>query len=67
MSEPSTSERRERPLPRGLELATAVLLSAATVAAAWSGYQTARWGGVQATDFSTANASRPTRVSNASK
>jgi len=53
-----------RPLPRSarserrLELAVTILLAAATVAAAWSSYQSARWSGVQTINFSKANASR---------
>jgi hypothetical protein len=41
-----------------IELAAAVLLSLATVAAAWSAYQATRWGGVQANSFSAAGAKR---------
>lgn len=41
-----------------LELAVTILLAAATVAAAWSSYQSSRWGGVQTVNFSKANASR---------
>lgn len=40
------------------ELLATVLLAIAAVATAWSSYQSARWGGVQAVDFSRANASR---------
>ncbi len=43
---------------RRLELAVTILLAAATVAAAWSSYQSARWSGVQTINFSKANASR---------
>ena len=41
-----------------LELLATVLLAIAAVATAWSSYQSARWSGVQAIDFSRANASR---------
>ncbi len=41
-----------------LELLATVLLAVAAVATAWSSYQSARWSGVQAIDFSKANASR---------
>jgi len=41
-----------------LELLATILLAVAAVATAWSSYQSARWSGVQAIDFSRANASR---------
>jgi len=41
-----------------IELAAAILLSLATIAAAWSAYQSTRWGGVQANSFSAAAANR---------
>jgi hypothetical protein len=41
-----------------LELLATILLAIAAVATAWSSYQSARWSGVQAIDFSKANASR---------
>jgi len=41
-----------------IELAAAILLSLATVAAAWSAYQSTRWGGVQANAFSASSAKR---------
>lgn len=41
-----------------IELAAAVLLALATIAAAWSAYQSTRWGGVQANAFSAAGAAR---------
>jgi hypothetical protein len=41
-----------------IELAAAILLSLATIAAAWSAYQSTRWGGVQANNYSAAAASR---------
>jgi hypothetical protein len=41
-----------------LELLATVLLAIAAVATAWSSYQSSRWSGVQAIDFSRANASR---------
>jgi hypothetical protein len=43
---------------RFLEIVSAVLLSAATVATAWSGYQASRWNGEQAKATSRATASR---------
>jgi hypothetical protein len=49
-----------------VEAATAVLLSMAALAIAWSGYQASRWTGEQAKAFSRANAARveSTRWSN---
>src|SRR5262245_6390823 len=44
--------------PRSFEIVAAVLLSAATLATAWSGYQAARWNGEQAKATARANASR---------
>jgi hypothetical protein len=41
-----------------LELLATILLAIAAVATAWSSYQSARWSGVQAIDFSKANATR---------
>lgn len=41
-----------------IELAATVLLSLATIVAAWSAYQSTRWGGVQATSFNSAGAKR---------
>jgi hypothetical protein len=41
-----------------LELLATILLAIAAVATAWSSYQSARWSGVQAIDFSKANAAR---------
>lgn len=41
-----------------LELFATILLAFAAVATAWSSYQSARWSGIQAIDFSKANAAR---------
>jgi hypothetical protein len=41
-----------------IEALSAFLLALAAVATAWSGYQAARWGGVQATATANANAAR---------
>lgn len=41
-----------------LELLVTILLAIATVATAWSSYQSARWSGVQTINFSSANAAR---------
>ena len=41
-----------------IELAAAILLALATIVAAWSAYQSTRWGGVQANAFSAAGAKR---------
>jgi hypothetical protein len=40
------------------EIIATIILAFATLAAAWSGYQSARWGGVQSTSFSQAGALR---------
>ena len=52
--EPARPSRHER----RVELFVTILLAVATVATAWSGYQSARWSGVQTINFSKANASR---------
>jgi hypothetical protein len=51
---------RERPprAERVLELLAVLLLSATTVATAWSGYQAARWSGEQSSDYAKASATR---------
>jgi len=54
-------ERREHLL----EVATAVLLALATIGTAWCAYQSARWNGVQAIDFSEANTARSESVKQA--
>ena len=43
---------------RRVELLVTILLAVATVATAWSSYQSARWGGVQTINFSRASAAR---------
>ena len=43
---------------RQLDLLATVLLAVAAVATAWSSYQSARWNGVQAVNFSKANSAR---------
>jgi hypothetical protein len=48
--------------PSGLELATAILLSAATLASAWGAYQATRWGGVQTLSLGHANTFRAESV-----
>jgi hypothetical protein len=55
-SNPSLS-RQER-IARWLEILLAVMLGAVTLATAWSGYQSARWGGEQSLKFSQAGALR---------
>lgn len=49
--------RQER-LERLTEIVLAVLMGVVALATAWSGYQSARWGGVQSTKFSQAGALR---------
>jgi hypothetical protein len=41
-----------------IEIAAAVLLALATIASAWSAYQSARWSGLEARKFNEANANR---------
>ena len=53
MNAPSAARSRER-----TEIIATVLLSLATVATAWSGYQASRWNGEQAKAFSRASAAR---------
>lgn len=47
-----------RRLDRKFELTEAILLSIAAVLAAWTGFQSAKWSGVQANSYSMAGASR---------
>jgi hypothetical protein len=47
LSEGEPITRRERS-ERWFEVAAGIVLAAVAVATAWSGYQAARWGGVQA-------------------
>ncbi len=51
-------ERRSEALKGRLEVVATVLLAAATVATAWSGYQASRWNGEQAKAGSKTNAVR---------
>lgn len=44
------------------ELVATILLALAAIAIAWAGFQSAKWGGVQATDFSQAGAARTESV-----
>ena len=44
------------------ELIATVLLALAAIAIAWAGFQSAKWGGVQATNFSQAGAARTESV-----
>lgn len=52
------SDARREHLHRRAELFATILLAVAAVATAWSSYQSARWSGVQANDYSGANAAR---------
>src|SRR3954452_5548033 len=57
-------ELGERPEVTGreriLELAAALLMALATVGIAWSGYQAARWSGLQSREFASATSARAT-------
>ena len=56
---PSSDPRSgQHPIHNRVELFATILLAVAAVATAWSSYQSARWSGVQAIDFSNANAAR---------
>ncbi len=52
-AEPEVTRQR-----RMIEICAAIVLAFSAVAAAWAGYQSARWGGVQATATADANAAR---------
>ena len=57
--EAAEAERIERRrLDRRFELLEAIVLSVAAVLAAWTGFQSAKWSGVQANSYSQAGASR---------
>src|SRR5262249_44221680 len=45
--ERQTGGQQARRLTRSTELASAILMAAATIATAWCGYQAARWNGKQ--------------------
>jgi hypothetical protein len=57
-AQPAPGQGRLARLHPHLELLATILLAIAAVATAWSSYQSSRWSGVQAIDFSKANASR---------
>lgn len=54
----STPLTRAERLDRWTEIVLAVMLGLVTLATAWSGYQSARWGGLQSTLYSQAGALR---------
>jgi hypothetical protein len=54
----SASDHRER----RIDIASALLLSIATVLAAWSAFQSAKWGGEQATSYAEASSTRQESV-----
>ena len=62
--EAAEEEQAESALPgldlftHNLELAATVLLAVAAIMTAWAGFESAKWGGVQATLFSEAGANR---------
>lgn len=62
MAEPGSSgegaQARRVPIRERIELWSALLLAAATVATAYSAYEATRWGGVQATSFTEAGTAR---------
>jgi hypothetical protein len=56
--EPSAEEEKSSSSERWLELGAVILLSLATLATAWSGYQAALWSGVQSERYAEASALR---------
>jgi len=58
MSGDGQEKTRKVPVRERIELWSAVLLAAATVATAYSAYQATRWGGVQATSFTEGSGAR---------
>ncbi len=62
MSEGSGHSAHSFPIRERIELWSAVLLAAATVATAYSAYEATRWGGVQATHFTEAGTARTESV-----
>ena len=56
--EPAAEAPLSRHQERVLELVATIILAAATVGTAWSGYQAPRWSGVQAADYVTASGLR---------
>jgi hypothetical protein len=57
-AKPSPPLSRQERIARWLEIVLAAMLGVVTLATAWSGYQSARWGGVQSTKYSEASALR---------
>ena len=62
---PPLSTRQRKPaltrrqhIERWFQVITAIMLGVVTVATAWSGYQAARWGGMQSTKYAEASALR---------
>jgi hypothetical protein len=58
MSDEEGQTKRRVPIRERIELWSAALLAAATVATAYSAYEATRWGGVQATSFTEAGSAR---------
>ena len=55
---PKAKLSRAELLDRWTEIVSAIMLGLVAMATAWSGYQSARWGGVQSTKYSEASALR---------
>ena len=55
---PKAKLSRAELLDRWTEIVSAIMLGLVAMATAWSGYQSARWGGVQSTKYSQASALR---------
>ena len=56
------SSKRAQQKDRVIEVIAAIMLGIVAIATAWSGYQAARWGGVQSTHYSRAGALRTEAV-----
>jgi hypothetical protein len=58
LEEAEARRAESRRLDKKFELFEAILLSVAAVLAAWTGFQSAKWSGVQANNYSEAGATR---------
>lgn len=58
----SAAPEKEPPATDFVELWTTILLAIAAIATAWAGFQSAKWGGVQASSTAAANAARAESV-----
>jgi hypothetical protein len=61
-NETTPQQEKEEGIKGWIELIATIIMSIATVATAWSGYQAARWGGVMSVHFNQAGANRTESV-----